>query len=796
MVIFRGIHGPVSRKDELSMTENSSKLGRHEWILCILGLVIFLADAAFAQQDMEIGQLVVTGNRILSTSTLLNKVRSRAGQFFDAATAAEDARRVAQVQGVEYCYYNTQVIDGKIRLTFVVLERSVAGQINFSGNKSLQDTTLEKKLAIKRGDYVDAIAAKADVETLTEYYQKKGFAFAKVRADFEKIEQGQVNFTIDEGPRVRIAAVKYEGNKAVKSQDLAKAVKTGTSKWLILANYYDEKKVAGDVSKLQDIYQRKGYLDAAVEARPLFSDRKDKVDITFVIDEGHLYTIERIELVGSEYFTNEQLLGQLQSKAGQVYKNRQAQADARRLAKMYLENGFIDAKVSHSRLFVSEGSVDARFEISEGQRFRIGRVNISGNTQTQDKVIRRILDEHDFTPGQWYNADTARGDGRGFLEKKIQRQLLAEASSITAGGTATGHRDAEVTVVEGQTGAVIVGAGVASDSGLIGQLVFRQSNFDISDKPESFEEFITGQAFKGAGQELDISLMPGTEVSSYSINFTDPYWRDQPISLNVTGLSYERWRESYDENRTKGYFGFEKRYKNDWRRSIGFRAENVNIDDIDTDAPKEITDVKGDNVLLGVTFGAGKDTTDFDFNPTEGYRVNVTYEQVAGDHTFGIVSGVYTRYKTIREDLAERKTVLATKLYAGSTVGDAPAFEKFYAGGQTTLRGFEYRGVSTRGLQQKVFNPERKDPVGSDWLVLANAEVIMPLTGENLSWLLFVDSGLIDSGGYRAAIGTGLQIEIPQWFGRMPMRLELAVPLLKEDGDDTQVFSFSVGRLF
>ncbi len=778
------------------MVENNNKIGRHGVVLCILGFVIFFADVAFSQQQKEIAEVVVTGNRILSTSTLLSKVRSRAGQVFDAATAAEDARRIAQVRGVEYCYYNTAAVEDKIRLTFVVLEHSVAREINFSGNKSFKDKTLEKKLGIQRGDYVDAITAKTDVETLTDYYQKKGFAFARVGVDFEKLDRGQVNFTIDEGPRVKIVSIKFTGNAAIKYKALAKAIKTKKTKWLILANYYNESKAAKDVVKLQDIYQRKGYLDVAVEARPRFSDRKDKVDINFVIDEGSIYTIARILLVGAEHFTNERLADEVKLKVGQVYNIRQAKSDVRALTKLYLENGFIDAEVRQSRIFVSEGNVDVKFEIKQGQRFRIGRVNISGNTQTQDKVIRRILDEYDFVPGQWYNADTARGDGRGFLERKIQRRLLAEASSITAAGTATGHRDAEVTIVEGQTGAVIIGAGVASDSGLIGQLVFRQSNFDIRDKPESFKEFITGQAFKGAGQELNISLMPGTEVSSYSINFTEPYWKEQPISLNVMGLSYERWRESYDENRTKGYVGFEKRYKNDWRRSIGFRAENVEVDDIDIDAPKEITAVKGDNVLFGVTFGAGKDTTDFEFNPTDGYRVNVTYEQVAGDHTFGILSGVYTRYKTIREDLTERKTVLATKLYAGTTVGDAPAFEKFYAGGQSTIRGFEYRGVSTRGLQQNVFNPERKDPVGSDWLVLANAEVIVPLTGENLSWLLFVDSGLIDTGGYRATIGMGLQIEIPQWFGRIPMRFELAVPLMKEDEDDIQVFSFSVGRLF
>jgi outer membrane protein assembly factor BamA len=104
--------------------------------------------------------------------------------------------------------------------------------------------------------------------------------------------------------------------------------------------------------------------------------------------------------------------------------------------------------------------------------------------------------------------------------------------------------------------------------------------------------------------------------------------------------------------------------------------------------------------------------------------------------------------------------------------------------------------VSTRGLQTNVPNPEREDPIGSDWIILANAEVTVPLIGESIALLFFVDSGEIDTGGYRVGAGSGLQIMIPQWFGPVPMRFELAAPLMKSDGDKTQAFSFSVGTLF
>jgi outer membrane protein insertion porin family len=365
-------------------------------------------------------------------------------------------------------------------------------------------------------------------------------------------------------------------------------------------------------------------------------------------------------------------------------------------------------------------------------------------------------------------------------------------------GEVPGQRDAQVSITEGQTGNIMLGAGVSTDAGLLGQLVYEERNFNIRDWPGSFGEFITGKGFRGAGQRLRIALEPGTEVSQYSISFTEPYLRNKPISLDVVASSWERDRESYEEGRLKGYVGFEKRYKNNWRRSISFRLEEVDVGDLDIDAPQEIRDVKGGNVLAGVNLGIGRDLTDDRLNPTKGYNFNISYEQVGGDHTFGILSGAYRRYKTIYEDLAERKTVLSTKLLGASVVGDAPPFEKFYGGGSGTygIRGFEYRGVSTRGLQTNVARPKRKDPIGSDWIFLANAEVTVPLVSDNFAALFFVDSGVIDSGNYRAAVGTGIQILIPQWFGHVPMRFSIAAPIMKDGEDDTEVFSFSVGRLF
>jgi outer membrane protein insertion porin family len=704
------------------------------------------------------------------------------------------------------CASNAGKADDKQEPAVEEGERNIIRSVDFVNNKAFKDKELLKRVDFEVGDYLDPILADAYRRTLAEFYRKKGFPFVQVTLDDDKLEQGRVVYTFDEGQRVRIASVSFTGNDSISTSSLKNVIKTKTSKWFFWPAYYVEEVPAEDVARLQNIYHERGFLDFDIKAKKDFTDAK--VHIVFDINEGPRYSIGRIYFTGATHFDQDKLLEGLQLDSGDVYHKRRAEEHVERILKLYRENGFVNASVEQEYLFAEDPNiVDVHYDIRQGSQFRIGRVDITGNEQTQDKVIRRVLDEYDFTPGNLYDAHLAPREGNGKLEKYVQQMTMAEEviiRPVAPAGRAEDTRDIKVDIKEGQTGSLMFAGGVSSDSDVIGQLVVEQRNFDITDWPESFGEFITGNAFKGAGQTLRIALEPGTIVSQYSISFTEPYFRDRPVSFNLAGSSWEREIERrgdhkfYDEGRDKGYVGFEKRLENDWRRSIGFRAENVELDSIYVFAPKEIKEVAGYTFLTGVRFGFGRDLRDDIFNPSEGYKFNVGYEQVVGDEDFGILQGNIVAFRTLHQDLADRKTVLATKLLAATTFSYAPPFERFYAGGTSTygLRGFDYRGVSTRGLQTGVPNPQREDPIGSEWIFLANAEVAVPVVSDNLSALFFIDSGAIDSGNYRAAGGTGMQIMIPQWSGPIPMRFEFAVPFLKDDKDETRVFSFSMRGLF
>ncbi|MHC4568192.1 MAG: BamA/OMP85 family outer membrane protein [Planctomycetota bacterium] len=672
---------------------------------------------------------------------------------------------------------------------------NVIESIEFEGNKKYKDKTLLKKLDFEKGGHLDVILVESGARSIAEFYRSKGYTNVDVTLDREKLAEGTVLYTIAENERLRIRSVNFRGNREIKTGDLRNAIKTKTRSWVFWPAYYSEEKVAADLEKLQNVYWDRGYLDHFIEV-------EGRTDITFVIEEGPLYRVRNILLKGNSHFDNSTLLADLKLESGRPYYRRQAQAQARRISKLYGEGGFVDAVIRPQIVFVDEpNTVDVAFNITENKRFRIGQVDIVGNEQTQDKVVRRILDEYDFSPGRWYNAHMAPKQGHGQLERYVQTMTMADRVIIRPNTPADGsenRKEAVVDVQEGLTGTRRYGVAFGSDSGLIGQFGLEQRNFDYSDWPESFGDFITMKSFKGAGQTLKVALEPGTLESSYSITFTEPYLNDKPTSLEVAGSSWERWQESHDERKTKGFIGLRKRHKSRWRGSVGFRVEGVDVHNLDFDAPQEIRDVEGDNSLIGLKVGIGRDLTDDIYYPSDGTRFDITYEQVTGDEDFGILEGIRTQYWTLHEDLADRKTILAIKLLAGTTFSDAPPFEKFYAGGghKYGLRGFEFRGVSTRGLQTNVPFPERKDPVGSDWIFLANGEVAVPLVGDNVSALFFIDSGTVDTGRYRASIGTGIQIQVPQFFGRVPMRFELATPFSKDGDDETQVFSFSMGGLF
>jgi outer membrane protein insertion porin family len=221
----------------------------------------------------------------------------------------------------------------------------------------------------------------------------------------------------------------------------------------------------------------------------------------------------------------------------------------------------------------------------------------------------------------------------------------------------------------------------------------------------------------------------------------------------------------------------------------------VKIDNVDPLAARDIRDAKGDHFLTAIKGAIVRDTTDSRLIPSRGYRVSFSWEQVGalgGDYAFGKPAAGISWYKTLRTDMLDRKSVLALRADAAYIVGDAPVFERYYAGGFGSLRGFSYRTISPRaGIKHQ--------PVGGDFLFLTGGEYSFPLYGKTFRGVTFVDMGTVENGfglsTWRASAGLGLRVQV-DFFGPVPLVFDLGFPLIKGDRDDTQVFNFAMGASF
>jgi outer membrane protein insertion porin family len=347
---------------------------------------------------------------------------------------------------------------------------------------------------------------------------------------------------------------------------------------------------------------------------------------------------------------------------------------------------------------------------------------------------------------------------------------------------------------EARTAQFNIGAGVNSNGGLGGQITYEQRNFDITNIPSRFQDIFTGQAFVGAGQTFRISLEPGTQQTNASIRFTEPWIFDQPYSFTGELYLRNRVREDYDDKRLGARASLGKRFNYIWSALVTARGEQVDIDSVH-DRPvraQEILDAEGTSTLTSIGLQVRRDTTNRGLLPSRGTTTTAGIEQAGafgGDYDFTRFTLSWDAYKTLKEDLLDRRTVLSVHTDFGYIPNDAPFFERFYGGGIGSVRGFAFRGISPRS------GPE-DDRVGGNFSITGSLEVSYPIAGDTLRGVVFTDAGDVEPdfqlGTIRWSVGAGIRLVLPI-LGQVPIAIDFAVPISKDSQDDTQFISFSLG---
>lgn len=742
-----------------------------------------------------VADVVPLGNSQIPTQKIKNIIKTRAGVEYSKDTVQADVRALYETKMFANVRSEEEYTpDGRVIVKFKVVEYpSLVQDIVYNGVQHIKQDELDSLTGLKKGTPLNPTANQAARQAILRRYQELGRMFASVDlVEGDKPGDTRIVFNVTEGPKVKVNKIEITGNTFVTVGRLKTQVKSSAQFAHLFGGDFNPLLADLDVQALEDYYRTYGFHDVHVSRELKWSEDQRYVTLIFHVHEGQRYRIAGIDVTGNKHFDREELLALSRLKQGEFFDDNVVKADVANIQDKF---GYVgrQAVVRAQHVFKEPGEVLVQYEVQERPPARVGQVKVIGNDITRQNVILRQVP---LFPGQILSYPDLR-----VAERNLARLNIFEANAENGIRPTVFVEDPEgdnefkdviVQVQETPTGSLLFGVGVNSDAGLTGSVVLNERNFDILHPPTSFEELLSGRAFRGGGQEFRLEAVPGTTLQRYTISLREPFLFDSLFSLGVSGYYYTRRYNEYDETRLGGRVTLGRKLNQYWSVNGAVRLEDVgvhNVVDIPGFTPTDLTSAIGNHFICGLRGGFTRDARDSYLRPTEGSLIDIAYEQVVGDYNFPLLSLEANKYFTIyqRADGSGRH-VLAARSQVAWAGSQTPVFERFYAGGFRTLRGFEFRGV---GPDVNGFM------VGGDFMWLNSLEYQIPiLANDQLYAVGFIDSGTVEPNAeiknYRVTAGVGLRVVVPM-LGPVPIALDFGVPLNKADTDRTQIFSFWVG---
>ncbi len=747
-------------------------------------------DIPLPKESKTVKAILLKGNKTISNDVALSKIKTRVGQQYLQNVISDDLKRLYNTGYFSDVSVDREEYSGGFKVIFYLTEKPIIEKISFNRTKRFREKQLRDKIKSKEGGFLDEKILKDDIKEIQDLYQQKGFSLAAAAYKTEvnqTTNKAKLNFEINEGARQFIKRIIIKGNKAFKAGRIIKLIKS-RNKWLFNSGFLKEDVLKEDMEKIKSYYQREGFLDAEVSFKTEKA-RKSGIIVTIIIVEGKKYLVGNVEITGNAVFTKEEIFKVIKESLPQkAYSKEKSEVDKANIQSLYFDKGYISAQVVEtSSLDPQTGKVDLTFNIKEGGIAYVDRIRIQGNIKTKDKVIRRELR---IFPGEKFDGEKLR------RSKDRLRNLgyFEEVSYDIEPGSAENKKDLVVDVKEAKTGAFSFGGGYSSVEQVVGFVEVEQKNFDIFNFP----------TFTGAGQDLKLHGELGTIRQDAYLSFTEPWLFDWPLSFGFDGYRTVHKRESdvgygYDEKRLGGDLRFGKDLTEYLHAGLKYTLEEITISNINDSASNELKKEAGKNKISKLGFGLTQDNRDNVFDPTKGLLLDGLFEIaggfLSGDKNFSRFTGKgsYDVPLLFNSVLEFRLRVGIVDAFGDSD--DVPIYERFFAGGAYTIRGYEERKVGP-------LDSATSDPIGGNSMVIGNIEYTVPLM-EYIKVAGFFDSGNVWSkvndigkGGYKSGYGLGLRIKTP--IG--PIRLDYGFPLNKEAGEETRAkegrFYFSMSHGF
>ncbi|MBL4591335.1 MAG: BamA/TamA family outer membrane protein, partial [Phycisphaerales bacterium] len=527
-------------------------------------------------KDLD-GQIIPVSEH--SRQEAFNNIRSTAGTIFDRAVVDADMRRLNRLGLFATVEVFVGINDaGMVDVVFELAERSLIADVQVTGNTKINDAEIAGVVDVFTGTPIDRFQIDRSARRIENLYRQKGYYYARVTLDEEELaDSGAVLFRILEGDRLKVTAMRFNGNASFSNKQLRRELQTKKANFF-RKGQLDDEKLATDLANLISFYKDRGYLDIRADRLIQPSPNGREAIITYLIEEGSLYKLRSIKVdILSEpnalpVYDQRQIAGLMKIHPGDVYSDSTVNNSIDIIKFSYGQMGYADSEVLRvEKRDPTDPLVDLVVVISEGVQYTIGEVIIQGNDLTKQNVIRRQLEIRPTRPLDTTAMDrsklrlrrtglfnprsgarvTPQASGVEFFSEvwerdteppQIKRITIAEADEAYA-------RDVLIEIEETNTGRFDIGGALSSDSGVVGRISMTQRNFDIRDTPDSVGELFSGQAFLGGGQTFSIEVLPGNRVQTYSISLTEPYLFESNYSGSVSLSVRNRDFTEFDEDR-------------------------------------------------------------------------------------------------------------------------------------------------------------------------------------------------------------------------------------------------------
>jgi outer membrane protein insertion porin family len=730
-----------------------------------MGLTIFRRE--------RVADVQIEGNQRIETDAIRRVIKTKTGDVFAARTVDEDLKSVYGMGYFDDVQIQTARRDDGMALVFKVVEKPTVRSILLKGNVVFDEDDIKKNLTLKKGSILNVFTIRNDMRRIEEMYKEKNYHNIKVGYDItpQKNNQSDLQYSIDEGSKLLIKKILFTGNSAFSEKKLKGEITTSEKSilsWFTSAGDLNQDILNQDSAKLTAFYHNNGYIRARV-GDPQVDFEGDGIVITFKVNEGPRFKVGKVDFSGDLILPKDELMKKLKITKEPFYNREVLRADVLALTDLYTDEGYAYADVSPKVDQDNEKLLaNVTIHVERGKQVYFERIQISGNTKTRDKVIRRELRVYE---GELYRGRQLKRGIRNLNRLDYFQNVKVDTSK----GSTDDTMKMNVEVTEKNTGAFTVGAGYGSvEKAFVTASVAERNLF-------------------GRGQTLGLRGQVGAKTQKYVLSFTEPWLFDIPLSAGAEAYKWDYEFDEYDKDSIGGKAKLSYPLYDYIRGYATYTYDFTDIRNVQEDAAASIQKDEGQHIKSSITLMPRYDSRDSLFNAKEGSIHSVEYEfaGLGGDVGFNKITadtGWYFPLFWKLVGVAHGRAGYVNKL----PNWDLPDYEKFYLGGINTLRGFDRDDLAPK---------ENGSPVGGEKFAQGNFEIKFPLVEEaGVFGILFVDTGAVfsqeeswDFNKMRESAGPEIR-----WLSPIgPIRLAYGWVLDPKKGDSSSGgFEFSMASAF